>query len=151
LKKFGLWLLSRLYRIIKGISNLISKALQSTTVLWIPLSEQKWLRYHCFHLQGVQMNTGIERRLEYRLWFPIINKWYNVQKKDYIKELSKMWSTFFVPFKLTDVLNIWTVLLIFNLLESELPNFSVNFGNPEPNSFRCSMFLLQGVSINMGI
>ena len=40
-------------------------------------------------------------------------------KKDWkSNELFKMWSPFFVSLKLTEILNIWTVLLIFNYLES---------------------------------
>ena len=34
-----------------------------------------WLLiYQLSPIQGVQINMGIERRLEYRLWFPIIDK-----------------------------------------------------------------------------
>ena len=37
-----------------------------------------------------------------------------------------MWSTFFVSLKLTEILNIWTVVLIF-INQDKFLNISVNF------------------------
>ena len=47
-------------------------------------------------IQGVPINMGIERRLECRLWFPIIYKWHIVHEKknESLNELSKMWSAY---------------------------------------------------------
>ena len=42
-------------------------------------------------VQGAPINMGIERRLEYRLWFPLIDKWHTVHQKNWkSKELSKV-------------------------------------------------------------
>ena len=79
--------------------------------------------HNCFILQGFTINM----RLKYRFWFSIFYKWHKVHQKDWkSNELSKMWSTIFVSLKLTEILYILTVLLIYWNLD-KFPNISVNF------------------------
>ena len=91
---------------------------------------------------GVPINMGIQRRLEYRLWFQIIDKWHKMHQKNIeITSFPKCGLHFFVSFTLTELLNIWTVLLNFYVLINwnldRFSNISVkknnipHFGNPE--------------------
>ena len=75
---------------------------------------------YCY-TQGVPINMGIERRLIYCLWFPINDKWHKMHQKLISSLLSfpKCGLPFFGIFKIYGDFMFWSVLLIFEKLESE--------------------------------
>ena len=92
--------------------------------LWEPINpprglEEKYIHVinrillHSYQVQGVPINVWIERGDEYRLWFPINSKWHSVHQKRF----NVLWAfqnvVFFVSLKMTELLNIWTIFLIF--------------------------------------
>ena len=82
---------SQIWNLIKSIENL---SIENTVN-----------ELNNYYIQGVPLNMEIERRLEYRLWYLIIDNWNRIQQRS--TELSKMWSTFSVS--LNFVFIIWNL------------------------------------------